>query len=43
VVEVDEIKKYFNPSDDIATWRIFKFDMHEQFPTVERLQYHLPN
>ncbi len=43
VVEVDEIKKYFNPSDDIAAWRIFKFDMHEQFPTVERLQYHLPN
>jgi hypothetical protein len=26
-----------------ATWRIFKFDMHEWFPAVERLQYHLPN
>jgi hypothetical protein len=26
-----------------ATWRIFKFDMYERFPTVERLQYHLPN
>jgi len=26
-----------------AAWRIFKFDMHERFPIVERLQYHLPN
>jgi hypothetical protein len=26
-----------------ATWRIFKFDMHERFPTVEHLQYRLPN
>jgi hypothetical protein len=26
-----------------VAWRIFKFDMHERFPTVERLQYHLPN
>jgi len=26
-----------------AAWRIFKVDMHERFPTVERLQYHLPN
>jgi hypothetical protein len=46
VVEVDEIKKYlywryFSASE--ATWRIFKFDMHERFPTVEHLQYHLPN
>ncbi len=24
-------------------WRIFKFNMHERFPAVERLQYHLPN
>jgi hypothetical protein len=24
-------------------WRIFKFDMHDRFPTVERLHYHLPN
>jgi hypothetical protein len=24
-------------------WRIFKFDMHERFPTVEHLQYHLLN
>jgi hypothetical protein len=46
VVEVDEIKKYFNYCYVFAsesTWCIFKFDMHEWFPTVERLQYHLPN
>jgi hypothetical protein len=24
-------------------WCIFKFDMHERFPIVESLQYHLPN
>jgi hypothetical protein len=46
VVEVDEIKKYFNCCYVFAsesTWCIFKFDMHEWFPTVECLQYHLPN
>jgi hypothetical protein len=46
VVDTDEIKKYFDcryVSASEATWRIFKFDMHERFPTVERLQYHLPN
>jgi hypothetical protein len=46
VVEVDEIKKYLDYHyvfASEATWRIFKFDMHERFPTVERLQYHLPN
>jgi len=26
-----------------VAWRIFKFDMHEWFLIVERLQYHLPN
>ncbi len=26
-----------------VAWSIFKFDMHERFPVVERLQYHLPN
>jgi hypothetical protein len=46
VVETDEIKKYLDyryvsPSE--AAWRIFKFDMHEWFPTIEHLQYHLPN
>jgi hypothetical protein len=46
VVEVDEIKKYLDcryVSASEAAWRIFKFDMHERFPTVECLQYHLPN
>jgi len=46
VVETDEIKKYFDcryVSALEAAWHIFKFDMHERFPTVERLQYHLPN
>jgi hypothetical protein len=46
VVETVEIKKYLDchyVSASEATWRIFKFDMHERFPTVERLQYHLPN
>jgi len=46
VVETDEIKKYLDcryVSTSEAAWRIFKFDMHERFPIVERLQYHLPN
>ncbi len=46
MVEVDEILKYLNyhyVSASEAVWRIFKFDMHERFPSVERLQYHLPN
>ncbi|KAH9536763.1 hypothetical protein CY35_16G016600 [Sphagnum magellanicum] len=46
MVETDEIKKYFDcryVSASEASWRIFKFDMHERFPIVERLQYHLPN
>ncbi len=39
VVEANEIKKYFDccyVSALEATWRIFKFDMHEWFPIVER-------
>ncbi len=46
MVETDEIKKYLDchyVSALEAAWRIFKFDMHERFPIVERLQYHLPN
>jgi hypothetical protein len=46
VVEVNEIKKYLDcryVSTSGATWRIFKFDMHERFPAIEHLQYHLPN
>jgi hypothetical protein len=46
VVEIDEIKKYLDCRYVFASeamWRIFKFDMHEWFPAIERLQYHLPN
>ncbi len=46
MVKADEIKKYLDYCyvfASEATWWIFKFDMHERFPTVERLQYHLPN
>jgi hypothetical protein len=46
VIKVDEIQKYLDCaylSTSKAAWRIFKFDMHEWFPTVKRLQYHLPN
>jgi len=46
VVKTDEIKIYLDCCYVFASeamWRIFKFDMHEQFPTVEHLQYHLPN
>jgi hypothetical protein len=46
LVEVDEIKKYLDyryVSTSEAVWCIFKFDMHERFPTIEHLQYHLPN
>jgi hypothetical protein len=46
VVNVNEIQKYFDyryVSASKVAWRIFKFDMHEWFPAVERLQYHLPN
>ncbi len=41
VVEVDEIKKHFDYCyvfASKATWCIFKFDMHERFPAIERLQ-----
>jgi hypothetical protein len=46
VVDIDEIKKYLDcryVSASETVWHIFKFDMHERFPTVECLQYHLPN
>ncbi len=46
VVDTNEIKKYLDCryiSASEAAWRIFKFDMHERFPIVERLHYHLPN
>jgi len=40
VVDTDEIKKYLDyryVSTSEAMWCIFKFDMHERFPTIERL------
>jgi hypothetical protein len=46
VGEANEIKKYLDycyVSASEAAWCIFKFDMHEWFLAVERLQYHLPN
>jgi hypothetical protein len=46
VVEANEIKQYLDFHYVFAleaTWCIFKFNMHERFPTVEHLQYHLPN
>ncbi len=46
VIEANEIKKYLDycyVSASKATWCIFKFDMHEQFPIVEHLQYHSSN
>ncbi len=46
VVETNTIKKYLDcryVSASEATWCMFKFDMHERFPIVECLQYHLAN
>jgi hypothetical protein len=42
VVEADEIKKYFDyhyVSTSKAAWRIFKFDMHEWFPSDDILHF----
>jgi hypothetical protein len=43
---VDEIKqfydcRYLSPSESI--WRIFKFDIHNRWPAVKRLTFHLHN
>ncbi|KAG8370301.1 hypothetical protein BUALT_Bualt14G0102700 [Buddleja alternifolia] len=43
---VDEIKQYLDcryVSAIEACWRIYEFDLQEHYPTVERLEYHLPN
>ncbi|KAL0346374.1 UNVERIFIED_CONTAM: hypothetical protein Scaly_1653400 [Sesamum calycinum] len=43
---VDEIKQYLNchyVSAIEACWRIYEFELQKQYPSVERLQYHLPN
>lgn len=46
VLEVDEIKNYFNcrflaPCE--AVWRLFSYDIHYSYPSVMKLNYHLPN
>ncbi|XP_072087015.1 uncharacterized protein [Arachis hypogaea] len=43
---VDEIKQYYNcrylsPSESM--WRIFAYDIHHRWPSVQRLTFHLPN
>ncbi|XP_016192834.1 uncharacterized protein LOC107633747 [Arachis ipaensis] len=43
---VDEIKQYYDcrylsPSESM--WRIFAFDIHQRWPSVQRLTFHLPN
>ncbi|XP_054777266.1 uncharacterized protein LOC129285555 [Prosopis cineraria] len=42
----DEIKHYYDfryISSCEAAWRIFAFDIHHRYPSVERLSFHLPN
>ncbi|KAL8137435.1 hypothetical protein V2J09_003436 [Rumex salicifolius] len=44
--DVDEIKNYYNCrylSACEAAWRIFGFDIHYMYQSVQRLSYHLPN
>ncbi|KAG5562074.1 hypothetical protein RHGRI_004950 [Rhododendron griersonianum] len=41
----DEVKQYLDcryVSAIEACWRIFEFELQKQYPSVERLQYHLP-
>lgn len=43
---VDEVEKYSSAryfGSPEAQWRIFKFQMHQESPNVERLDLHLPN
>jgi PIF1-like helicase/Helicase len=44
--DVDEIKSYLEGryiSASEACWRLFKFPLHSEKPSVRRLMYHLPN
>ena len=46
IVEVDEIKNFLNcrylgPCE--AVWRLFSFDINFNYPSVMKLNYHLPN
>ncbi|XP_054795045.1 uncharacterized protein LOC129300500 [Prosopis cineraria] len=43
---IDEIKQYYDcryVSSCEGCWRIFAFDIHHRYPSVERLSFHLPN
>ncbi|XP_028107811.1 uncharacterized protein LOC114306727 [Camellia sinensis] len=43
--EADEVKQYLDCqyiSVIECCWRIFEFELQKQYPSVERLQYHLP-
>ncbi|XP_028084559.1 uncharacterized protein LOC114285679 [Camellia sinensis] len=43
--EADEVKQYLDCryiSAIECCWRIFEFELQKQYPSVERLQYHLP-
>jgi hypothetical protein len=42
----DEIKEYLDTRyicDKDACWRVFGFEIHRHYPTVERMPVHLPN
>ncbi|KAF8388771.1 hypothetical protein HHK36_025451 [Tetracentron sinense] len=44
--QVDEVKQYLDcryVSAIESCWRIFDFELQQQYPPVEHLQYHLPN
>ncbi|XP_057432506.1 uncharacterized protein LOC130725279 [Lotus japonicus] len=41
VEQHDEIKQYLTPCE--AAWRTFKYDIHNIWPPVLRLGFHLPN
>ncbi|KAK9675816.1 hypothetical protein RND81_11G033300 [Saponaria officinalis] len=44
--DIDEIKSYYDcryVSACEAAWRIFGFEIHYRTPSVERLNFHLPN
>ncbi|XP_016167920.1 uncharacterized protein LOC107610376 [Arachis ipaensis] len=43
---VDEIKQYYDYrylSSSKSMWRIFAYDIHHRWPSVQRLTFHLPN
>ncbi|KAL4306363.1 hypothetical protein AHAS_Ahas16G0170800 [Arachis hypogaea] len=43
---VDEVQQFVDArwiTAPEARWRIFKFNLYQMYPSVERLQIHLPN